>query len=46
MGASPDFGRAGQTTEPLGYLVRNIHREQVASTLDDVAGRLPMRVPT
>jgi len=23
MGAFPDSGRAGQTTEPLGYLVRN-----------------------
>jgi len=39
MDASPDSGRAGQTTEPLGYLVRNIHREHVARTLDDAAGR-------
>jgi hypothetical protein len=28
-----------QTTEPLDYLIRNIHRERVTGTLDDAAGR-------
>jgi hypothetical protein len=27
---------------PLDYLIRNIHREHAAGTLDDAAGRSPM----